>query len=374
MAVCPGFLLCVGAMLHFRQGAARDAGNPSFMNIQQAVESSFKRTSYLLWEKGSLRRWLALGLLGSMASGGTPSFNFNLPSELSPDKLGVPDGAFWGALAVVALIVLAFLLVIWYLGCVARFVFLENVVFDRHSILEPAFRLRKLGAKLFGFYFLIYLGLLLLFFAGAAGVGGVVYALRDSEAAAGVGLVMSIVCGAFLLFALLFALLIFNHVCDELVVPVMYRDDCGPVAGWRRVAGLLGGHKSDFLIWILVRLVLGVIATLLTLVLALACLLLSGMVVALFAIPVAVVAQPDLDSGPGVALIVAGVLAFLALFLPLALTVSSPAAVCCKSFSLYWLQQIDDETQMLPVSGRLTVESESVAELVDPGFSPALAE
>jgi len=104
----------------------------------------------------------------------------------------------------------------------------------------------------------------------------------------------------------------------------------------------------------------------------LACLVLSALVVAIFALPVVAVAHLSLNSGAGIAMLVGCGLALLTLFLPQALIFMCPVPVWCKSFSLYCLQQLDGDALMLPLSGRLTVE-DAVPEPVEPGFSPTQA-
>lgn len=135
------------------------------MNIEQPIRNAWKRTRERLFRPFSLTIWLRLGFVAWLASflagSDVPSFNFSFSqhTEGHSESWGLPhwleSGGLEGTVLVVCGIVLVvglFLLLLFWIGARAQFIFLDNVVHRRTEVQQPWREFREQGNRFFGFY------------------------------------------------------------------------------------------------------------------------------------------------------------------------------------------------------------------------------
>ncbi|HEY8903445.1 MAG TPA: hypothetical protein VIM48_07040 [Chthoniobacterales bacterium] len=135
------------------------------MNIEQPICDAWKRTRGWLFQPFVFTDWLRLGFVAWLASfltgSSIPSFNFSIPHSGGTG----PDGGaslhwieslgFQGIVLVVCGIILIgglLLVLLFWIGARAQFMFLDNVVRQRVAVREPWQEFREQGNRFFGFY------------------------------------------------------------------------------------------------------------------------------------------------------------------------------------------------------------------------------
>ncbi len=247
-------------------------------SIVAALSRSFDRTRQLLFPF-QLDKWLHLGFiafLAQLASGGVPTAA-RFPDFGSATHGGSPgaspledfthawsrlreavDGYFWLAALGVVLGALLFFFIglgLLYVGCRARFMFVESVIHDRAAVREPWTRLREPGWSLFKARLLLTFGFGLIPLA-ALGVAAVV-AWPDIIAGQFGSRAISALLIAGLGVLLWLPLAIVLALIDDFVVPLMYLEGVGVMEGWRRFrAHVLPGRALEVLLFYALKIAL----------------------------------------------------------------------------------------------------------------------
>ena len=205
-------------------------------------------------------------------SGGTFGPNV-LAQAVPPAPGGLPFGlGLVGSLVVAAVALLVLLFVI--ASPVFEFVFVDAIATDDPRIRGPFARNVWKGIRLLVFRIVLTLVFALPIVAVAAAAflsveGGTVPHL-------GLPVILALVAlGA--VWMLVFAVVM--GFTDQFVVPVMYVDDAGVLAGWSEVWSLLGGEKRQTLVYLLVHLLVGIGVS-----------IVSGLLALVALIPIAIVA------------------------------------------------------------------------------------
>jgi len=154
----------------------------------------------------------------------------------------------WGPL-ILALVIAAIIgvLLFTWVSCRGKFIFLENVALERAAIVDPWRRFKRHGNSLFAFWFVMTVVVV----AIAIGISLPLLPPLLHTVASGEDwqlLVAEIAVwwlAAMLPFVLLAACTyLFLY---QFVVPIMYRDDLGVLAAWRRFLSLFADHKASFI-------------------------------------------------------------------------------------------------------------------------------
>ena len=335
------------------------------LDFNSAVSNGYKRTRYLVWEKRSWARWWRYSLLSTMtgSGGGGGGGGFNVPTAsphdakrktamlgviLATGALGQVDMA---SMALVLGVVLAgmmmLLFFVWLSNC-AQFVFIENLVYDRHMLLEPLGRLKGQGTSLFLFSLSILFGLLVPFAVVVAVGAGLMVWMRES-------IPLLVVGGLLMLGALLTVICLLVAILStttQLVVPVSYRQRTNVSDGWSLLWPTLKSHKLDWFLFLLCQIGLTMAGGLVTIFALLAVALVAGLV---FGLILGLPAFLCYTSGAHIPAMVLG-FGFLLLFL-LTLMLSGflmqmPIGVFVRCFSIYIMQQLTPEFGLLPLGGR----------------------
>lgn len=175
--------------------------------------------------------------------GQTPSFS-EFVNSISPTE--------WAIIAGVIGVILLIALLFGFIGAVMEFVFVESLRRERVSIREYWGERWRQGARLLGFRLVV--GLLTLGIGGGALAAGLWPLLAGVE---GFSLVLLAAGAAVFVAAALVGGLV-TGLTTQFVVPVMIAEDRGVLAAWRRFWPTLAGEWKEYLVYLVVRFVLGI--------------------------------------------------------------------------------------------------------------------
>lgn len=354
----------------------RDGANSDFMsmNYSEAINNAMERTKYLLWERRSRVRWRNFGILsflcgpnsGGGGGGGGGDFSqlfkgsgdhretsmrmllgCSVASALgaqAADLGGEKFMPYLGLIILVGLGLFALGLVCLFASNFARLILVENIVHDRDAILEPWSRLSRLGWSVlwwgFGFFVMAF----------------VVAAILIGGPAAAIGVMSAKSPGAALLFLPLLLWMVvvmlplgfINGYYQEIVIPLMYRQNCSATEAWALFKPLFNAQKGKWLLYMVIHCLItmagGIAAGLAALMVMIALGLVLGVpTMAIYA-----------GAGPGVGLPVAvvAVAVFVVAMCIVGALFNMPVTVAARSFSMYILQQVAPEYGFLPLGGR----------------------
>lgn len=178
---------------------------------------------------------------GNVTAGAPPTGEVPPPSELLEMA-----GAELGIIAVVAVIVLGFVLVIGLLTETLRFVFYDDLQTDTVRLIEPAKRRVGQALRLYGFK----LGLQLLTMGSIVGLAAVVFLADVPVGPLAIGAAGLVVAGVILVSTIV------GRITNEFVVPTMVVTDSGVLDGWRRFWPVFRGQLSQFGVYLVVHFLL----------------------------------------------------------------------------------------------------------------------
>ncbi|NMA10325.1 MAG: hypothetical protein GX932_04815 [Methanomicrobiales archaeon] len=300
------------------------------------LDGAFQRTKSLLWP---IRWdvWLRLALIALFVGGGvsfpnTSGYTFE-EGDLPPGVVeSLPDIA--PLIVAFILIVLVIALIWWIIGTVMQFVFVDMLrTGDIH--IRPFFgeRLGK-GVRLFLFQVGLTLILILAMMAlilmlvgiGGSGVGGAAFIL----------VFIPFILVAALLFGIIFLL------TNDFVVPIMIHEDCGVIEGWRRLFGTISNNVMQTLVYIVTRLVLGLIAAIVQAVLV----ILAMVIIAIPFILVGIVLLAAIQGN--IVLLLALLIPYLVIAVPVALLIAVPFVTFFRYYGLLVLEGLAPGCRLLP--------------------------
>ena len=302
------------------------------------LDGAFQRTKSLLWP---IRWgvWLRLALIALFVGGGVSfpnisGYNFN-EGDLPP---GIGDTLPEIATVIVPLIliVLAIALVWWIVGTVMQFVFVD-MLREGDVHIRPFFgeRLGK-GVRLFLFeagLTLILILAMMAFILMLVGIGG--------SGGAGVGVAFILLFIPFILVATLLFGIIFL-LTHDFVVPIMIHEDCGVIAGWQRLIGTISGNILQTVVYIITRLVLGLIAGIAQAIVIILALL-------IIAIPFALIGFVFLAAlKANLVLLLALLIPYLVVAIPVTLLIAVPFVTFFRYYALLVLEGLVPEFRLLP--------------------------
>ena len=237
----------------------------AFSGIDDAIE----KTKSLLWPFNWSIWWriavisLFTGYFGGINFPFSPS-SYSQPFDSSQAFTGMP-----GLPGIILLLIAAVLLiavVFAFLSSIFQFVFVrclsENEFMLKKYFVENIGR----GLRLFAFWIILILAaivsvLALFFFALAA--GGALSVLMIIPAI-----------GIFLLILLLVAIIALFT--SDFVVPIMIKDNCGVIEGWKKCWGVLRASFSQSLVYLVMRVIISIIVAIILVIISVVVLLLIG--------------------------------------------------------------------------------------------------
>ena len=324
------------------------------ISVIDAVSAAFRRTGRVLFQPFDLGKWFVLGFcawLAQLGEGGGGGGNFNVPGGGpgggggggSPFREPFEEAFHWVeanlavvlivAAAVVLVVVAISLLIVW-LQCRGRFMFLDGVVRNRGAVVEPWHRYRRLANSLLLFRLVV----------GALGFGAILFAVllglaiawADIEAETfGAAAVIGIVTAVLLTVVVAVTLGVVRLLVNDFVVPVMYLRDVRIMAGLGLFdREILRGHVGKIVVFYLMKIVL-----------------VMGMGVA--------------------AMIVTCVTCCLAALPYLGTVILLPLPVFLRSYSLHFLDQFGDGWRVFPPEASAAAPAASAGPVAPGPLPPA---
>ena|GEM_PF-166424 len=253
------------------------------ISVISPIDPALQHTRRVLFEHFDLKKWFVMGFcaflahLGDGGGGFNPAGNFGGRGRGGRDDLddfGRGAGQWmadhWGLVILIAggviLFVFALATLLTWLSSRGKFMFLDNVIKNRAAVSEPWERFRAFGNTLFVFRFLVGLTGLGAF----ALIGGFCFVLaypniRDGRF--GARSVTALLLGLLLLAILLVCLALLQMAVNDFVVPITYRRGARPVQALRIFRDeMLAGHEGVFLLYVLAKVVIAIVAGVLVLI------------------------------------------------------------------------------------------------------------
>lgn len=254
------------------------------LSVTAPIDLALRRTGAILFRPFDGTKWLKLGVcaflatLGDCAGGsGSSGVRSQVDDLDSSPRHALERAGDWLAenlvlvltLGLVALVVAAALmLVLLWLQSRGRFMFLDGVVRNRGAVSQPWSEYAAEGNSLFTFSALLSLAsAVIALFAVAIGLSLAWSDIQSESFGAGALLALVLGGGTLLLNGVAYSLI--SLLTLDLVLPAMYARRCGVLAGWRTVrVEILRPHLGAVVLFVLMRIVLGVLTGMLLLMLA----------------------------------------------------------------------------------------------------------
>jgi hypothetical protein len=239
------------------------------MNISFSapLQRAWDRMMRMLFRPFTLEKWLVVGFAAflseyfSHALGGRYSWrerhdpNARHALRQIAEFLQHPT---WGPVIIVIVACVALIsIVLMWLTSRGRFVFLDDVVRERGAIVEPWKRYGRQGNSLFGFCLIAYIAFIALMVTIALPLIPAILAVIQGGdwrvlGVAAIGMSVSLLSIVVLVMSYVFLFLF------QFVVPIMYRDGLGIMAGWGRFLTLFRQQPLPFVAYGFVYLLLSV--------------------------------------------------------------------------------------------------------------------
>jgi hypothetical protein len=326
---------------------------PLPISAVDTITLAFHHTKRQLIQPFRFWQWTRLafvGLLaGEMGSGGGVNFptNFNIPQQGGSSRHFLPGGlphidpaVMGGLIAVLIVTGLVFFIVMLYISSVMRFILFDSVLAKECHIRDGWSRRLGPGWN----YFLWHLGFLFVSFAIAVVLVGIpaAFAFAMGWFQSPRQHLLPLILGGVVLFLLFLAFGIAAAVVQvmtkDFVVPQMALEGIGAIEGWRRLWPMIQLEKSGYTIYVGMKIVLAIGASV---VIGIASLLL-GLLIAIPAVGVVIVgvlagknAGLNWNVFTITAAVVAGCILFAIFFYVIAL-ISVPAIVFFPAYSIYY--------------------------------------
>jgi len=313
------------------------------------ISLAFQHTKRQLFQPFRFGQWTRLAIVGLLAGELGSGGSFHLPSNFSSAQHGsqgplnlpkIDPALLAGLIATIVVSGLIFMVVMTYISSVMRFILFDGVL-RRGCHIRQGWNSRQgpgmnyffwslaLGFGTFGAV-IVLLGVPLAF---AYSAGWLTHA-RDHLPQ----LVLSGIVVLGLLLVLVAAVAIVHVLTKDFVVPQMALEGIGPIEGWKRLWPMLQAEKSDYGVYVLMKIVLAMGA-------AIAVGIASVIVGILFAVPVIGISIGAVIAGKTAGLtwnaltitaaVVAGCI-LLAIFMCLIAMVSVPVVVFFPAYSIYF--------------------------------------
>jgi len=300
----------------------------AFSGIDDAIE----RTKSLLWPF-NWSIWWRIAVI-SLFTGGFGGFNFPTSyntdagtpemSQIFSGLSGLSDILLW---LIAVLIIIAVIFSI--LSSIFQFVFVK-------FLSEKEFRLKNYfventgkGLRLFGFWAAMII-------AVVAIVALFVFLAFSTAKGAGLLLFIPAIC-IFLLLILLVAIIALFTV--DFVVPIMIKDDCGVIEGWKKCWRLLRDNLSQSFIYLIMKIIISIVVSILLIIAAVIVMILVGIPFLALALLAGI--------GLGISLLhITLLVLYLIIIIPLLLIISVPFNTFIRIYSLEVLGKMKTEYMM----------------------------
>jgi len=241
-------------------------GTEPNIEIFKPFEDAFELMKKILFQPFEVRKWFVIGFAAFLASfSGGFQFHGNPFSVWSSrnDRNGIARSLHgigpihqmdWWAIGLIvfcAVIVVAVVIVLMWLGSRGRFIFTDCIVHNRGAIVVPWKEFRGEGNSFFLFTLVVALCLTALV-VGLALAILVPTIWRGDHSRPGIGFWVALGLFLFLVVGLVFAWTLISH----LMVPIMYRQRCRASRGFSQSIGLISNYPGPILLYVLFLIVI----------------------------------------------------------------------------------------------------------------------
>jgi hypothetical protein len=244
-------------------------GEQPKIEIFEPFGVAFEWMKKILFQPFDFAKWCVIGFAAFLANlSGNANFNYsrNIGDKgdwsfrsMSHDATGSREWLTSCAvplLIVAAVLVIAVVVVLLWVGCRGRFIFADCIVRNRGAIVEPWREYRREGNSFFLFSLMV--GLIVLAIIAIASVPVLLPYLRGwTEGAA---LVASLTLGIVLLAGVVLLIAAAWSLISQLMVPVMYRQRCRALVAFREIVGLIMTRPAPMVLYLLFFFVLALAA------------------------------------------------------------------------------------------------------------------
>ena len=233
------------------------------IEIFKPFGEAFELTNKILFQPFDLKKWFVIGF-AAFLSGHLAGVGLNVPSpfgnfqsqratqDVIPAHLEQWKPWLVPIIVVLALLFLAFVIVLTWLKARGNFIFTDCIVRNRAAIGEPWREYRKEGNSYFLFLLAILFAIMLLaglILAGAFGLGWLKQGASETASTAFIVLIVFV-------FVFWVSIVILVGIASYFMVPVMYRKRCRAVQAFRDVTGLIMHNAGSFFLFCLFGIVL----------------------------------------------------------------------------------------------------------------------
>jgi hypothetical protein len=231
--------------------------------------AAFELMKKILFQPFSLQKWCVIGFAAFLShlaggSGGSSyhrkfaqNSNWNFRS-VAHDTVGSSGQMpLWTIPVVIicALVVLAIVAVLLWIGSRGRFIFTDCIVRNRGAIAEPWHEFRREGNSLFLFSIVVAIVVL-----GIIAIAFVPILLPFLQGWAGGVAAFSLTFGIVFVVGTVLFIAVAWSLISQLMVPVMYRQRCRAAEAFREVIALITKHPGPIILYLLFLFVLGIAA------------------------------------------------------------------------------------------------------------------
>ncbi|MBN2734177.1 MAG: hypothetical protein JXQ82_04890 [Methanomicrobiaceae archaeon] len=305
-----------------------------------SIDTAIDKTKLLLWPFNR-SIWLRIALI-SLFLGGFSSFN---PFQFKTGPQDMPFSAFGSEvflnelplfLIIVAIIILI-ALIFTYISNVFQFLFVDCLSKKEFAIRKYFRENMGRGARLFGFEILIGL----LFSAILAVIIVLMFGgITDTFTAPNFGFIISMFLAIFLLCIPFGIILLFTI---DFVVPIMLKEQCGVLEGWKKCWKVLQKDLWQTIIYLIMRIILAIVTSILMLIV----IMIAALILAIPFFIAGLIAVGLLGEGVfGTALIIL-IIIYLICLIPIALIISVPFITFLKHYTLDVLGNMEEKYIML---------------------------
>jgi hypothetical protein len=258
------------------------SSRPREISVTEAIEPALDRVKVMLFKPFDFTKWIVIGFcawLAGLGESGGAGFNGYTGSPHSGGNAQpgeqirhfchqagdyvranldwmVPLAAF------LALAVLAVWLVLLWLNCRGKFMFLHCVVCDRAEVEAPWRNYAAAGNSLFRFRIVLGVAAMLLMLPLLGFLVADILRMVLREEADLPGVLLAVGLGlAFMLFTIVCAII--HRFIVDFIIPLMYLRGGTCLAAWREFLGLLGARPGQFVIYLLFLIVLHIVISIL---------------------------------------------------------------------------------------------------------------
>ncbi|MDD5111789.1 MAG: hypothetical protein PHG85_04545 [Candidatus Altiarchaeota archaeon] len=327
----------------------------------EALNEALGRTNELLFRKIRPGFWLKLAFVVFLIGG---SGGFNPMTWAEPDKnSGDTDiiatlSPYLPYIVIGLAVLLVISLVFSFIRAVCQFMLIESVATGEVELIKGFKRNIDSGFNLF--LFNLAFGLLTLFALAIIAAPAIFLFMNDSANFQGIKLIatLAVTIATAVLFLICSGFV--SSFTNDFAIAFVYSERRGVLDGWRRLWALIKGNAKQFIVYIVVKVAVGIIAGIASMIIGLVILVISLLILAAFALGAGLIVAGiavalNIDKSALMILVIPAVLIAIAYFIAvgyLTILLTLPIPVFFRNYSLLFLQRIEPSIRIIGIKGR----------------------